>query len=112
MRLWKEEIFGPVLSIGTFDSFDQAIEMADETALWIVSFDLHPGYQQGVFRYARRIYRHILCERPDYLVPNVGRDEETGKCEAATAALDVYSEWKSVYVDFSGALQRAQIDNA
>jgi len=30
--------------------------------------------------------------------------------KAATAALDFYSEWKSVYVDFSGKLQRAQID--
>ena len=35
-----------------------------------------------------------------------------GHREAATAALDFYSEWKSVYVDYSGKLQRAQIDNA
>ena len=34
-----------------------------------------------------------------------------GHREAGTAALDVFSEWKSVYVDFSGKLQRAQIDN-
>ena len=33
-----------------------------------------------------------------------------GHREAGTAALDVFSEWKSVYVDFSGKLQRAQID--
>ena len=30
---------------------------------------------------------------------------------AGTAALDVFSEWKSVYADFSGKLQRAQIDS-
>ncbi len=35
-----------------------------------------------------------------------------GHREAGTAALDVFSEWKSVYVDFSGRLQRAQIDTA
>ena len=35
-----------------------------------------------------------------------------GHREAGTAALDVFSEWKSVYVDFSGRLQRAQIDAA
>ena len=35
-----------------------------------------------------------------------------GHREAGTAALDVFSEWKSVYVDFSGKLQRAQIDTA
>ena len=34
-----------------------------------------------------------------------------GHREAGTAALDVFSEWKSIYVDFSGKLQRAQIDN-
>jgi aldehyde dehydrogenase (NAD+) len=33
-----------------------------------------------------------------------------GHREAGTAALDVFSEWKSVYIDFSGRLQRAQID--
>jgi acyl-CoA reductase-like NAD-dependent aldehyde dehydrogenase len=33
-----------------------------------------------------------------------------GHREAGLAALDVFSEWKSVYVDFSGKLQRAQID--
>ena len=33
-----------------------------------------------------------------------------GQREAGTAALDVFSEWKSIYVDFSGRLQRAQID--
>ena len=35
-----------------------------------------------------------------------------GHREAGTAALDVFSEWKSIYVDFSGKLQRAQIDTA
>ena len=34
-----------------------------------------------------------------------------GHREAGTAALDTYTEWKSVYVDYSGKLQRAQIDN-
>jgi acyl-CoA reductase-like NAD-dependent aldehyde dehydrogenase len=33
-----------------------------------------------------------------------------GHREAAIAALDFYSEWKSIYIDFSGKLQRAQID--
>jgi aldehyde dehydrogenase (NAD+) len=33
-----------------------------------------------------------------------------GHREAGIAALDVFSEWKSIYVDFSGKLQRAQMD--
>jgi aldehyde dehydrogenase (NAD+) len=35
-----------------------------------------------------------------------------GHREGGTQVLDVFSEWKSIYVDFSGGLQRAQIDNA
>jgi alpha-ketoglutaric semialdehyde dehydrogenase len=43
-----------------------------------------------------------------------GGMKQTGNChrEAGQAALDVFTEWKSVYVDYSGKLQRAQIDNA
>ena len=33
-----------------------------------------------------------------------------GHREAGRAALEVYSEWKSIYVDYSGKLQRAQMD--
>jgi aldehyde dehydrogenase (NAD+) len=35
----------------------------------------------------------------------------SGHPEAGTAALDVFLDWKSIYVDFSGKLQRAQIDS-
>jgi acyl-CoA reductase-like NAD-dependent aldehyde dehydrogenase len=38
------------------------------------------------------------------------KDTGNGHREAGVAALDVFSEWKSIYVDFSGKLQRAQID--
>ena len=39
------------------------------------------------------------------------KETGNGHREAGHAALDTYTEWKSVYVDFSGKLQRAQIDN-
>ena len=39
------------------------------------------------------------------------KETGNGHREAGHAALDTYTEWKSVYVDFSGRLQRAQIDN-
>jgi alpha-ketoglutaric semialdehyde dehydrogenase len=34
-----------------------------------------------------------------------------GHREAGHAALDTFTEWKAIYVDYSGRLQRAQIDN-
>jgi len=38
------------------------------------------------------------------------KDTSNGHREAGQAALDVFTEWKSIYVDYSGKLQRAQID--
>ena len=40
------------------------------------------------------------------------KDTGNGHREAGQAALDVFTEWKSIYVDYSGKLQRAQIDTA
>ena len=58
---------------------------------------------------------HLLRQRADHRrrsAPAVRRDKATGNGhrEAGIAALDVFSEWKSIYVDFSGQLQRAQMD--
>ena len=39
------------------------------------------------------------------------KETGNGHREAGHAALDTYTEWKSIYVDFCGRLQRAQIDN-
>jgi aldehyde dehydrogenase (NAD+) len=39
------------------------------------------------------------------------KQKGNGHREAGQAALEVFTEWKSVYVDYSGRLQRAQIDN-
>ena len=46
------------------------------------------------------------CHLPFGGTKNTGN----GHREACVQALDVFSEWKSIYVDFSGSLQRAQID--
>ncbi|MEW6413403.1 MAG: aldehyde dehydrogenase family protein [Candidatus Zixiibacteriota bacterium] len=117
MRLWKEEIFGPVLSIGTFDTFEQAIEMANDTAYGL-SASIYTQDVNRAYTAMRDVYTGIFYVN----APTIGAEthlpfggtKETGNGhrEAATAALDVFSEWKSIYVDFSGVLQRAQIDNA
>ena len=39
------------------------------------------------------------------------KETGNGHREAGTTVLDIFTEWKSVYVDYSGKLQRAQIDN-
>jgi aldehyde dehydrogenase (NAD+) len=39
------------------------------------------------------------------------KDTGNGHREAGTTVYDIFSEWKSIYVDYSGKLQKAQIDN-
>lgn len=116
MRIWKEEIFGPVLSVTTFKTFDEAIELANDT-VYGLSASIYTSDINRAFAAMRDVYTGIFYVN----APTIGAEthlpfggvKETGNGhrEAATAALDVFSEWKSVYIDFSGHLQRAQIDN-
>jgi len=117
MRIWKEEIFGPVLGVGTFSTFDEAIAMANDT-VYGLSASLYTRDVNKAYTAMRDVYTGIFYVN----APTIGAEthlpfggtKETGNGhrEAATAALDVFSEWKSIYVDFSGTIQRAQIDNA
>ena len=116
MRIWKEEIFGPVLSVGVFDTFEQAVEMANDT-IYGLSASIYTQDINNAYTAMREVQTGIFYVN----APTIGAEthlpfggvKETGNGhrEAATAALDVFSEWKSIYVDFSGTLQRAQIDN-
>ena len=79
--------------------------------------DLHPRREPGLPRDARPRGRdHVHQRRHDRRrgAPALRRDQGTGNGhrEAGQAALDVFTEWKSIYVDYSGKLQRAQIDTA
>ncbi len=117
MRIWREEIFGPVLSIAKFDTFEQAIEMANDTnyglSASIYTRDINKAYTAMRDVYTGIFYVNAPTIGAETHLPFGGTKETgNGHREAATAALDVFSEWKSIYVDFSGSLQRAQIDNS
>ncbi len=115
MRIWKEEIFGPVVGVGMFDTLDQAIEMANDT-IYGLSASIFTQDVNNAYTAMRDVYTGIFYVN----APTIGAEthmpfggtKETGNGhrEASMAALDVFSEWKSIYVDFSGALQRPQID--
>jgi acyl-CoA reductase-like NAD-dependent aldehyde dehydrogenase len=116
MRLAQEEIFGPVLSVIPCDSLDQAIEIGNG-----VKYGLSSAiYTQDVnkaFIAMRDMFTGIFYVNASTIGAEVqlpfGGTKQTGNGhrEAADTALDIFSEWKAVYVDFSGKLQKAQIDN-
>lgn len=115
MRIAREEIFGPVVAIIKVKSLDEAVAVANDVAYGL-SASIYTQDINRAFRAMRDVYTGIFYVNAPTIGAEVhlpfGGTKATGNGhrEAGTAALDVFSEWKSVYVDFSGKLQRAQID--
>src|SRR5579859_2149466 len=115
MRVAREEIFGPVVSVIPCDSLEHAIEIGN-SVIYGLSSSIYTQDVNNAFKAMRDMETGIFYVN----APTIGAETHlpfggtkqtgNGHREAATAALDFYSEWKSVYVDFSGKLQRAQID--
>ena len=116
MRIAQEEIFGPVLSVIRVRSFDEAIRVIN-----------HSRYGLSGSLYTRDIRRAMSAVRDietgiTYInAPTIGAEAHlpfggvkqtgNGHREASVTVLDIFSEWKTVYMDYSGKLQKAQIDN-
>jgi len=115
MRIAQEEIFGPVVSILRCRSFEEAIAIGNDVAYGL-SASIYTQDVNTAFAAMRDLYTGICYVNAPTIGAEVhlpfGGTKATGNGhrEAGTAALDVFSEWKSIYVDFSGRLQRAQID--
>jgi acyl-CoA reductase-like NAD-dependent aldehyde dehydrogenase len=115
MRIAQEEIFGPVVSVIPCKSFDEAIEIGNGVQYGL-SASIYTQDVNRAFAAMRDLYTGIFYVNAPTIGAEVhlpfGGTKATGNGhrEAGTAALDVFSEWKSIYVDFSGQLQRAQID--
>jgi acyl-CoA reductase-like NAD-dependent aldehyde dehydrogenase len=115
MRIAQEEIFGPVTAVIRCSGLEEAIAIGN-------------GVKYGLSSsiYTRDVNKAFLAMRDMYTgifyvnAPTIGAEvhlpfggvKETGNGhrEAGVAGIDVFTEWKSIYIDYSGALQRAQID--
>jgi acyl-CoA reductase-like NAD-dependent aldehyde dehydrogenase len=115
MRIAQEEIFGPVVSIIPCDDLEDAIEIAN-------------GIEYGLSSalYTKDVNRAFTAMRDldagiTYInAPTIGAEVHlpfggvkatgNGHREGGLGAIDFYSEWKSIYVDYSDRLQKAQID--
>jgi aldehyde dehydrogenase (NAD+) len=115
MRIAREEIFGPVVSVIPCKSLDDAIAFGNDVEYGL-SASIYTQDINRAFAAMRDLYTGIFYVNAPTIGAEVhlpfGGTKNTGNGhrEAGVAALDVFSEWKSIYVDFSGKLQRAQID--
>jgi acyl-CoA reductase-like NAD-dependent aldehyde dehydrogenase len=115
MRIAQEEIFGPVTAMIPVDSLDEAIDVVNGVQYGLSASIFTQNVNQA-FRAMQDIYTGILyinagTTGAEIHLPFGGtKSTGNGHREAGTAALDFYTEWQSIYVDFSGKLQRAQID--
>jgi aldehyde dehydrogenase (NAD+) len=116
MQIAREEVFGPVVSLIEFSTFEEAIQIAN-------SID----YGLSTALYTRDVNRAFTAIRDleagiTYInAPTIGAEvhlpfggvKQTGNGHReGLGAIDFYTTWKSVYIDYSDKLQRAQIDNA
>jgi len=116
MRIAQEEIFGPVLSVLRVKSLEEAIDVLNNS-VYGLSSSIYTSNVNNAFKAMRDIQAGITyingptigaeCHMPFGGVKETGN----GHREGGWTVYDFFSEIKTVYVDFSGRLQRAQIDS-
>jgi len=115
MRIAQEEIFGPTTALIPVDSFDDGLRAANGVKYGLSS-SIFTRDVNKAFRAMRDLdtgitYINAGTIGAEVHLPFGGtKDTGNGHREAGQAALDVFTEWKSIYVDYSGRLQKAQID--
>ncbi|HUO13577.1 MAG TPA: aldehyde dehydrogenase family protein [Verrucomicrobiae bacterium] len=115
MRIAQEEIFGPVVSIIPCDGMDVAIEIANGIEYGLSSAiytkDVNKAFTAMRDLYAGITYINAPTIGAEVHLPFGGtKATGNGHREGGIGAVDFYTEWKSVYIDFSDKLQKAQID--
>ena len=116
MRIAKEEIFGPVLSVIKSKNIEESIKILNNT-IYGLSSSVYTKDINKAFLAIRDIQAGITYIN----APTIGAEAHlpfggvkqtgNGHREGGWTVYDFYTEWKAVYVDYSGHLQRAQIDN-
>src|SRR5579875_2757811 len=115
MRIAQEEIFGPTTALIPVADLEEAIRVSNGIRYGLSS-SIFTRDVNAAFRAMRDLEAGITYVNAGTIGAEVHlpfggtKDTGNGHREAGQAALDVFTEWKSIYVDYSGRLQRAQID--
>jgi len=115
MKIVREEIFGPVVCLAPVKDVEDAIRQVNDTA-----YGLSTSIYSRDVNHAMRAIRDLEAGITYVNGPTIGaevhlpfggvKNTGNGHREAGQTALDIFSEWKSVFIDYSGKLQKAQID--
>jgi acyl-CoA reductase-like NAD-dependent aldehyde dehydrogenase len=114
-RIGQEEIFGPVTSVIPFSTLDEAIDIVNDVKYGLSSAiytqDVNQSFYAMQELYTGICYVNSATIGAEVHLPFGGtKGTGNGHREAGTQVLDIFTEWKSLYIDYSGKLQRAQID--
>lgn len=114
-RISKEEIFGPVLTVIKVSDFDEAIKVAND-----VEYGLSTSFYTSNVNLAFRAINELEAGITYINAPTIGaevhlpfggiKNTGNGKREAGPTAIDEFTEIKTIFIDYSGRLQKAQID--
>ncbi len=115
MRIEQEEIFGPVTCVIPFSTLDEAIDIVNGVKYGLSSAiytqDVNQAFYATQELYTGICYVNSATIGAEVHLPFGGtKGTGNGHREAGTQVLDIFTEWKSIYVDYSGKLQKAQID--
>ncbi len=115
-RLFNEEVFGPVLAVARAESLEHAIELQNHCAYGLSS-SIYTRNVNDAMQAARDMETGIAYIN----APTIGAEAHmpfggvkgtgNGHREGGWTVFDIFTEWKTVYIDYSDKLQRAQIDN-
>jgi aldehyde dehydrogenase (NAD+) len=110
MRVAREEIFGPVLSVIAVDGIEEAIDIANDVEFGLTS-SIYTRDVNQVFRYIDRIETGMLHVNS----PTIGGEAQLpfggmkktgiGPREMGKTAIEFFTEWKTVYIDYTGSLR-------
>ena len=113
MRIAQEEIFGPTTAMIPVDTFEEAIEVNNNTQFGlstsVYTRDVNKAFVAMRDIYTGLVYINAGTIGAEVHMPFGGtRGTGNGHREAGQSALDTFTEWKTIFVDFSGRLQKAQ----
>ena len=113
--LYRNETFGPIVPVATFGDFDEAIELAN-THGYGLSGSIYTTNPQHAFRFRERVSAGMVSVNnstsgAEAHLPFGGNGKSgNGARQSGIWVLDQVTRWQSMNWDFSGKLQKAQMD--